>query len=543
MFLSNLPASLNINSTSGVVTLNRTSLATDAAIADTYWQNTANWNTVIITYKTASLAVNKPMTFKLGVDTATISLSARAPYENLSISSIKITNFDGNTFSITTIANLTPYNITGPVYVPPGNFGIIYTRATGSVTNTIINSLGYAYAWGHNAGAAVGGILGDGTLINRSSPSSIVGGRRFIQVSNGSTTGSGYGTCYALDNLSYAWAWGDNSNGQCANNGVGALQNSPVSVAGSKQWLQIIGDCNYSGRGIDKFSYAWGWGYNNYGQLGNNLTGTAEQSPVSVVGGRQYLLIRPGTDHTLGLDSNSYAYGWGYNGNGQLGVNVTINKSSPTSVVGGKQWRDLYTSLAFSAGMDSLSYAYCWGANTNGVLGNNIAGSTSSPVSVVGGRQFKSIFGYKYSGSTMYALDANNYAYAWGNPAQGQLGDNNTTTRSSPVSVVGGKQWLTLAPGKDFVMALDNLSYAWGWGYNVSGQLGDGTTVARSSPVSVQGGKQFVSIATNNDSYACLAIDANGYAWAWGSNQYGRLGDNSLTDRLSPVSVVGGQHI
>jgi hypothetical protein len=28
--------------------------------------------------------------------------------------------------------------------------------------------------------------------------------------------------------------------------------------------------------------------------------------------------------------------------------------------------------------------------------------------------------------------------------------------------------------------------------------------------------------------------------WAWGYNAYGRLGDNSITDRSSPVSVVGG---
>ncbi|MBZ0240541.1 MAG: hypothetical protein K8H77_07745, partial [Cutibacterium acnes] len=37
----------------------------------------------------------------------------------------------------------------------------------------------------------------------------------------------------------------------------------------------------------------------------------------------------------------------------------------------------------------------------------------------------------------------------------------------------------------------------------------------------------------------CLALDFEGNVWAWGSNGSGRLGDNSTTNRPTPVQVLG----
>jgi alpha-tubulin suppressor-like RCC1 family protein len=47
----------------------------------------------------------------------------------------------------------------------------------------------------------------------------------------------------------------------------------------------------------------------------------------------------------------------------------------------------------------------------------------------------------------------------------------------------------------------------------------------------------WVQISAGN--FHTAAVRANGTAWAWGNNANGRLGDDSITARSSPVSVVG----
>ena len=73
------------------------------------------------------------------------------------------------------------------------------------------------------------------------------------------------------------------------------------------------------------------------------------------------------------------------------------------------------------------------------------------------------------------------------------------------------------------------------WGLNTSGALGDNTIIDRCSPVSVVGGFTDWSQITGG-----AAIRTNGTAWAWGVGTYGRLGDNTTVSKRSPVSVIGG---
>jgi alpha-tubulin suppressor-like RCC1 family protein len=40
-----------------------------------------------------------------------------------------------------------------------------------------------------------------------------------------------------------------------------------------------------------------------------------------------------GSNHSLGLDDVNQIWAWGYNSYGQLGDNTTISKSTPVSVV------------------------------------------------------------------------------------------------------------------------------------------------------------------------------------------------------------------
>jgi len=47
------------------------------------------------------------------------------------------------------------------------------------------------------------------------------------------------------------------------------------------------------------------------------------------------------------------------------------------------------------------------------------------------------------------------------------------------------------------------------------------------------------AVAVACGQYHSLALRGDGTAWAWGSNDYGQLGDNTTTQENIPVRVLG----
>ena len=75
----------------------------------------------------------------------------------------------------------------------------------------------------------------------------------------------------------------------------------------------------------------WGWGYNIYGQLGDNSV-TSRLTPVSILGVNKTFCSIAGFNHSLGLDKDGRVWGWGYNNSGQLGDNNTPYKQTPVMI-------------------------------------------------------------------------------------------------------------------------------------------------------------------------------------------------------------------
>jgi alpha-tubulin suppressor-like RCC1 family protein len=212
--------------------------------------------------------------------------------------------------------------------------------------------------------------------------------------------------------------------------------------------------------------FTWAWGYNNYGRLGTN-TLTATRSPVSVVGGiGDWCQVSAFGNHSLGVRRNGTIWGWGYNGSGRLGDGTTTSRLSPVSVVGGfTDWCQV-----------SAGGGHSLGVRTNGT------------------------------------------AWAWGNGQCGQLGNNNTNLQNSPVSVVGGfTDWCRVSAGSAHSLGLRSNGTLWAWGFNTSGQLGDNSTTSKRSPVSVVGGFTDWCQVSAGGGHS-LGVRTNGTAWAWGNN-------------------------
>jgi alpha-tubulin suppressor-like RCC1 family protein len=191
-----------------------------------------------------------------------------------------------------------------------------------------------------------------------------------------------------------------------------------------------------------------------------------------------------------------------------------------------------------SLGLRANGTLWAWGCNSNGALGDNTTVAKSSPVSVVGG--FTDWIQVSGGRDFSLGLRANGTAWAWGFATSGQLGDNSTVNKSSPVSVEGGfTDWVQLTGGGLHSLGVRVDGTAWAWGAGGEGRLGSGNTSTRSSPVSVVGG--FTDwVQVNAGGAHSHGLRANGTVWSWGCNNYGRLGDNTTVSTNSPVSVVGG---
>jgi alpha-tubulin suppressor-like RCC1 family protein len=337
---------------------------------------------------------------------------------------------------------------------------------------------------------------------------------------------------------SLAWSWGLGFCGRLGNNST-IDRSSPVSVVGGfTDWCQVSAGGQHN-LGVRTNGTAWAWGRPSSGARGD-LNSLDTCSPVSVVGGfTDWCQVSTFYNHSLGLRTNGTAWSWGFNLAGQLGDNSTTNKSSPVSVVGGfTDWCQVSAGRIHSLGVRTNGTAWAWGGNTSGRFGDNSTIDKSSPVAVVGG--FTDWCQVSAGQCHSLGVRTNGTAWGWGLGFCGRLGTNSLTDQSSPVSVVGGfTDWCQVSAGGDHSLGVRTNGTAWSWGQGSLGRLGDNSTTNKSSPVSVVGG------FTNwcQVSAGCihsLGVRTNGTAWAWGCGAVGQLGDNSTISRSSPVSVVGG---
>jgi alpha-tubulin suppressor-like RCC1 family protein len=206
-----------------------------------------------------------------------------------------------------------------------------------------LDTSGVAYCWGENES----GDLGDGATADSDVPvaidtSGVLNGKTLTQISADEEH-----TC-ALDTSGSAYCWG--SNGGDLGNGTTAGSDVPVAVDTSgalagKTLTEISSGGNYT-CGVDSTGAAYCWGDDDSGQLGNGNT-SASDVPVAVntsgaLDGRIVSQISAGYgSHVCVLDNSGEAYCWGYNYYGQLGndttnamsiVPVAVGPSPPTNV-------------------------------------------------------------------------------------------------------------------------------------------------------------------------------------------------------------------
>src|SRR6266581_2797973 len=263
--------------------------------------------------------------------------------------------------------------------------------------------------------------------------------------------------------------------------------------------------------------------------------GLAATVDVTVLGGLSFAAVSAGFNHTCGVTTAGAAYCWGHNIEGQLGDGTRTDRTSPVAVLRGLSFAAMSAGFSHTCGVTTAGAAYCWGRGGNGNLGDGSATSRTSPVAVVGGLSFAAVsagvFGHTCGVTTAGA------AFCWGNNTLGQLGDGTTTDRTSPVAVLGGLSFAAVNAGEfGHICGVTTAGAAYCWGDNRSGQLGDETTTFRTSPVAVLGGLSFAAVSAGE--WHTCGLTTAGTVYCWGSNASGQLGDGTTTDSHVPVRVV-----
>ena len=415
-------------------------------------------------------------------------------------------------------------------------------------------------------------------------PADTTNGIRFNQVSGSKDNYSGFSLAVGSDGNAYAW--GANRYGQLGDRTGTSYRHTPVmvrkpaGVSSDFTYVQVSAGGQHSlALGSDGYVYAWGWNY--YGQLGNNTDTDSSvpvrvrdpASPTDASKGLKATQVSAGSDHSLALGSNGYVYAWGNNSSGQLGSNIYSNFSSvpvrvrdpasPADASKGLHATQVSAGYSYSLALGSDGYAYAWGDNMYGQLGNNTSGyGTGSTVPVpvrdpasptdasMGLKAVQVSAGSRHS----LALGSDGYAYGWGENNYGQLGNNTTKDSSIPVPVRDpasptdaskGLKATQVSGGGYHSLASDADGNTWAWGENNHGQLGNNTTKDSSVPVPVRDpasptdiNKGLKATQVSSGYRYSMTVGSDGYAYGWGTNDSSQLGDGTTNDSNAPVHVA-----
>jgi alpha-tubulin suppressor-like RCC1 family protein len=230
---------------------------------------------------------------------------------------------------------------------------------------------------------------------------------------------------------------------------------------------------------------------------------------------------------------------WGNNNSGQLGDNTTIFRSTPiTTLAGGANWKQVADGGSHTAAIKTDGTLWSWGQNIFSQLGNNTTIFRSTPITTfAGGTNWKQV---ACGDSHTAAIKTDGTLWTWGLGSQGRLGGNEIPiSKNTPVTTfAGGTNWKQVACGANNTAAIKTDGTLWTWGNNNAGQLGDNTTTQRITPVTTfAGGTNWKQVAGGTSHTA--AIKTDGTLWTWGINT-GSLGDNTIINRSTPVTTFAG---
>lgn len=327
------------------------------------------------------------------------------------------------------------------------------------------------------------------------------------------------------------WAWGYNWSGQLGD-GTNTQRTTPIQIGTDDNWVCVKAGGHHS-LGIKADGTLWAWGYNYSGQLGDSTT-TDRNTPVQIGNDKDWAAISAGLIFSIAIKADGTLWVWGENNGGQYGTGSTNKFPYPVQVGNDSNWVSISARYRHCMGVKADGTLWTWGDNDYGRLGinnSNIA-NIYAPVQIGITRSWtKAVAGFYHS----MAISANGTLWVWGRNDFGQVGDSTTINRNAPVQIGNDQNWVNVTTGLIHSFGIKANGTRWGWGRNNYGQLGNGSTGDTSIPARLDTLNNWVSITSYN--YHSIAMKANGAVCTWGRNDYGQLGNGTTTGSTTTVPI------
>jgi alpha-tubulin suppressor-like RCC1 family protein len=291
-------------------------------------------------------------------------------------------------------------------------------------------------------------------------------------------------------------------------------------------------------------------GYNIYGQLGNNQSGigTDKSIPVNVLKDTTNALdnivqITAGDNHSLFLENTGRVLACGYNIYGQLGNNQSgteTNKSIPVNVL--KDSTNLLINIINIEGGGNFSL-FLQNTSTSNVLGCGL--DYSEVANIININEHNTFQGQNYAYYYNNSFSNNNIVLE-------ATPYNNTIIEYSSNLVCYGHNYLEMygntrllggvlkiETGAMHSIFLRNDYKVYSCGNNFFGQLGTNNNIKYYQPRAMSGTNNNIIIDISSGAYHNLLLTSNNSVFSCGRNNYGQLGLNDNTNRttLTKISI------
>ena len=195
----------------------------------------------------------------------------------------------------------------------------------------------------------------------------------------------------------------------------------------------------------------------------------------------------------------------------------------------------------------SGSPMYAWGNNANGQLGQGDFTNRNQPTRIGEAENWVQV---STAALGAVALNAEGHLYAWGHqwtsPQMGQ-GDNLANPGegfiTSPERVGDRDNWIFVFMSGSAAAAINAEGHLYTWGSaSDTTRLGHGDTYDRYVPTRMGERSDWASVSVSGAGNFMMGITTSGHLWAWGHNGSGQLGQGVTSARLYPVRVAEGTY-